>query len=120
MSVSNLVEFLRERARRWPDRHAFTYLEDGVVATDSLDFATLEVRARALAFRLGSLGNPGERSLLLFPAGLHFLTGFFGCLFAGVLGISTPPPEASRLKRTGPRLRAIVDNAEATLVVTTT
>src|SRR5262249_21244107 len=31
----------------------------------------------------------------------------------------TPAPEASRLKRTGPRLRSIVDDAQASVVVTT-
>ncbi len=61
----------------------------------------------------------GERAILLFPAGLDFLDGFFGCLYAGVIGIPTPPPEASRLKRTGPRLESIADDAQATLVLTT-
>ena len=119
MTQHNLVDFLRSRAEQWPARHAFTYLEDGVNEAGSFDYASLETQARAFAARLREISRPGERALLLFPAGLDFLTGFFGCLFADVIGIPTPPPEASRLKRTGPRLRAIVDDADATLVVTT-
>ena len=57
--------------------------------------------------------------VLLFPAGLEFLYGFFGCLYSALIGIPTPPPEASRLKRTGPRLRSIVEDADTSLVVTT-
>src|SRR5262249_39147658 len=50
---------------------------------------------------------------------LDFLEGFFGCLYAGVIGIPTPPPEASRLKRTAPRLGAIAADAHASIVLTT-
>ncbi len=63
--------------------------------------------------------QPGERALLIYPAGLDFLVGFFGCLYAGLIGIPTPPPEASRLKRTKPRLQSIADDAKASLVLTT-
>src|SRR5207302_11116795 len=61
----------------------------------------------------------GERALLLYPSGIEFLAGFFGCLYAGVIAIPAPAPEASRMKRAGPRLRAIAEDAQASLVLTT-
>ena len=54
---------------------------------------------------------------MLFPAGLDFLKAFFGCLYAGVIAIPAPPPEASRLKRTLPRLRAIAADAGVSIVI---
>ena len=56
---------------------------------------------------------------MIFPAGLDFVIGFFGCLYAGLVGIPAPPPEASRLKRTKPRLQSIASDAAASWVLTT-
>ena len=81
--------------------------------------AMLDRRARAVAAALQAADAAGERAILLYPAGLDFLEGFFGCLYAGVIAIPTPPPEASRLKRTAPRLEAIAADARASLVLTT-
>ncbi len=64
--------------------------------------------------------RPGRRGIgrcLLFPAGLDFLKAFFGCLYAGVIAIPAPPPEASRLKRTLPRLRSIAGDAGISVVI---
>jgi acyl-CoA synthetase (AMP-forming)/AMP-acid ligase II len=118
--VTSLVDLLRARAEAHGSGHAYTFLEDGDVEAQRLTYAGLDSRARAVAARLQRLGaRAGDRALLIFPAGLDFLAGFFGCLYAGVVGIPTPPPEASRLKRAGPRLRSIADDARATLAVTT-
>ncbi len=114
-----LVDVLRNRATERGETCAYTFLEDGSVLASRITYGFLDERARALAARIQALGRLGERAILLFPAGLEFLVGFFGCLYAGVIGIPTPPPEASRLKRTGPRLSAIAADAQATLVVTT-
>jgi len=119
VSDMTLVDLLRERASERPDACAYVFLEDGVDEAARITYEILDQRARALATRLQDVSRPGERAILLFPAGLDFLEGFFGCLYAGVVGIPTPPPEASRLKRTGPRLSAIAADAQATLVVTT-
>ena len=56
---------------------------------------------------------------MLFPAGLDFIKAFFGCLYAGLIGIPAPAPEASRRKRTVPRLQAIVRDADVTVVLST-
>ena len=57
--------------------------------------------------------------LLLYPQGLEVIAAFCGCLYAGVIAIPVPPPESGRLKRTLPRLRAIVKDANATFALTT-
>jgi acyl-CoA synthetase (AMP-forming)/AMP-acid ligase II len=117
--METLVDLLRERAVGQGDRLAFVFLEDGSFETQRITYAELDERARAVAARLEESAAAGERALLIYPAGLDFLIGFFGCLYAGLIGIPTPPPEASRLKRTKPRLESIARDARASWVLTT-
>jgi acyl-CoA synthetase (AMP-forming)/AMP-acid ligase II len=116
---STSIELLRWRAAHQGDRHAYTFLVDGKKEGMSLTYGELDRYARAIAAQLQSLNAYGERALLLYPAGLEVLCAFFGCLYAGVIAIPAPPPEASRLKRTLPRLQAIARDAQASLVLTT-
>lgn len=117
--MTTLIDLLTERATRHGSRPAFVYLEDGTTEAGAWTFADLDRRARAVAAELQAAGARGERAVLLYPAGLDFLAGLFGCLYAGVIAIPAPPPEASRAKRTWPRLRAIAKDAKAAWVLTT-
>jgi acyl-CoA synthetase (AMP-forming)/AMP-acid ligase II len=117
--METLVDLLRERAAGEGDRLAFAFLENGIVEAQRITYAELDRRARAVAAAVQQGADEGERALVIFPAGLDFLVGLFGCLYAGLIGIPTPPPEASRLKRTRPRLQSIARDARASLVVTT-
>ena len=114
---ATLVELLRRRADERPDDLAFAYLEDGGRPGPRLSYGELDREARRVAAWLQVSREPGDRALLLFPAGLDFLEAFFGCLYAGLIAIPAPPPEASRLKRTLPRLRAIAGDAGVSLVI---
>ena len=53
----------------------------------------------------------------LYATGLEVITAFLGCLYAGVVAIPAPPPEASRLRWALPRLRAMVADADARLLL---
>lgn len=119
-SVSTLIDLLRLRASERPDDLAYAFLDDGGLVGERLTYGQLDVQARAVATYLQEAGAEGDRALLLFPAGLDFLKAFFGCLYAGVIAIPAPPPEASRLKRTLPRLRAIVEDARASAILSST
>jgi acyl-CoA synthetase (AMP-forming)/AMP-acid ligase II/thioesterase domain-containing protein/acyl carrier protein len=115
---TTLVSLLKERVSCQPDRIAYTFLANGETPEDSLTYRQLEGQARAIASHLQSRISPGERALLIYPQGLDFLAAFFGCLYAGVIAIPAPAPEASRLKRSLPRLRAIIDDAGAIAILT--
>ena len=117
--METLVDLLRERAADQGDRLAFVFLEDGSVESQRITYGELDERARAVAARLQETAAAGERALLIYPAGLDFLIGLFGSLYAGLVGIPTPPPEATRLKRTKPRLQSIANDSRASLVLTT-
>ncbi len=115
---STLVEILRRRVLHQPDRLAYTFLLDGETGEAHLTYTDLDQKARAIGARLQSLGASGERALLLYPPGLEFITGFFGCLYAGVVAVPVYPPYPARLDRTLPRFLAIARDAQVVVVLT--
>jgi thioester reductase-like protein len=119
--VATLVDLLRERAGSARPA-GYRWLERGEIdgPTVAWSWADVDRRARAVAARLVDLGMTGERALLLFPPGLDFIAGFFGCLYAGVVAVPAYPPDPTRLAATLPRLSAIVRDARPAVVLTTT
>nr|MDJ0573992.1 fatty acyl-AMP ligase [Xenococcaceae cyanobacterium MO_234.B1] len=114
-----LVELLRTRAVQQSNGHAYTFMIDGKKPSEPLTYEALDRQARAIAAQLQQYEAEGERALLLYPQGLEVIAAFCGCLYAGVIAIPVPPPESGRLKRTLPRLRSIVKDANATIALTT-
>ncbi|MFL6192843.1 MAG: amino acid adenylation domain-containing protein, partial [Thermoanaerobaculia bacterium] len=113
---STLVELLRMRAVSQPERRAYTFLLDGEREEVHLSYGELDRQARAVAARLQELGVQGERALLLYPPGLQYAAAFFGCLYAGVTAVPVYPP---RPNRPDPRFLAILSDARARVVLTT-
>lgn len=116
---ATLLELLRWRASQQPEGRAYTFLVDGRKETPPLTYGELDRQARAIGALLQQYGARGERALLLYPQGLEVIAAFCGCLYGGTIAIPVPPPESGRLKRTLPRLRAIVRDAGATFALTT-
>ncbi|MBX7255251.1 MAG: fatty acyl-AMP ligase [Candidatus Hydrogenedentes bacterium] len=117
-SAVSMVDLLRQRALRRPDRTIYTFLTDGEEIGSSLTYSQLDTQARAIAATLQEFCKPGDRALLVFPPGLEYVSAFFGCLYAGVLAVPVYPPDPSRLKRTLPRFRVIVDDAQPSVALT--
>lgn len=121
-NFATLAELLRDRAAALPDRLAYTFLRDGIEPSQAFSFGDLDRRARSIAVALQESATaiqPGDRVLLIYPAGVEFVAGFFGCIYAGAVPIPAPAPDTARFKRTFPRLRSIIDDAAARLVLTT-
>src|ERR1051325_6061275 len=114
---STLIELLDHRALQHPDQLAYTFLVDGETSELHLTYRELQRRARAIAAALA--GMKGERALLLYPPGLDFVEGFFGCLYAGVVAVPAYPPHFAKLNRNLPRLRAIAVATQPDFVLTT-
>ncbi|BAZ37908.1 amino acid adenylation domain protein [Calothrix sp. NIES-4101] len=116
-NCSTVVELLNFRSNTQPNRDAFSFLLDGETEQATLTYEELDRLARRIAARLQALGLKGERALLLYPAGLDFLIAFFGCLYAGVVAVTAYPP---RNQRNTPRIKAISEDAQAAIALTTT
>ena len=114
-----LVELLRARAGDHGDEGAFIFLADGERDEQRLTYGELDRRARAVAASLQQKLRPGDRALLLYPPGLDYVAGFFGCLYAGVIAVPAYPPDPARLTRTLPRLLSIAADARTAAVLTT-
>jgi acyl-CoA synthetase (AMP-forming)/AMP-acid ligase II len=119
MAFSTLVELLRWRALRQPEQRTHTYLIDGEVEGDHLTHAALDHQARSIAALLQDNRADGERALLLYPTSLEFIAAFFGCLYARVTAVPLPAPNLAQPQRTLPRLRAVIGDAQPSVVLTT-
>ncbi len=110
-----MMHLLERQARERPNLTAYRFLrEDG--AEESITYAELARRARAIAAKLRQAGEVGDRALLIFPPGLDFITAFFGCIFAGVLAV---PATFAKPNRSASRLAAIATDSTARLALTT-
>ena len=116
---STLLELLEERAARLSDATLFHFVEDTDGEQSTLPYSGLLRRARSIGACLQQHTSPGERAVLLYPPGLEYISGFFGCLASGVVAVPAYPPDPSRLERTLPRLLAIVRDCQASVVLTT-
>jgi len=102
-----IMAILGARAMSSADSIAYTYLPFGTGRDISLTYAELDRAARAAAVRLiDGLGQDGAMPadtpvLLACPAGIDFLIGYFGCLYAGAIAVpgtrrpAHPPAPAS-------------------------
>ncbi|MCG8317534.1 MAG: amino acid adenylation domain-containing protein [Pseudomonadales bacterium] len=116
-SKDTLVQLLQARAQAHPDKIAYIFLPDGEEQGIEVSYRDLDIKAKAVASQLLSLGSKnGDRALMLFPSSLEFIYGFFGCLYAGISGVPAYPPR--RNQNLG-RLKAIIDDCDPSIVMTT-
>ncbi len=108
-----LTDVLADRARRFANRNAYTF--QGAHQDEVITFAELDQRARSIAAELQSTVQRGDRVLLLFHAGLDFITSFVGCLYAGVVAVPTTYPKP---RRPMPRLVSIANGCQASMLLT--
>ena len=115
--IVTFVDILRQRASSQSEEIVYSFLLDGERQSDYLTYQALDRRARAIAATLQSYQTMGERALLLYPPGLEFIAAFFSCLYAGVVAVPVYPP---RRNQKNSRLEAIMSDAGATVILTTT
>ncbi len=116
---ATLVQTLRWRAEHEPERLAYRFLPDGESRAVMLTYAELDRRVRAVAALLQSLQAQGERTLVVYPPGLDFISAYFGCLYAGTAAIVLPPPNPGRLLQFLDRVGGICRDATPTVALTT-
>jgi acyl-CoA synthetase (AMP-forming)/AMP-acid ligase II len=113
---SNFIELLTYRAQHQPAQTAYTFLSRGETETDKLTYLQLERKVKAIAARLQEIEAEGKRALLIYSPGLEFIAAFFGCIYASVVAVPAYPPRRNQKMN---RLQAIVENAQATVALTT-
>ena len=111
----HLVERLHWRGSAHPERSAFSFESDAGAET-VWTYAELDTHARAVAVQLLSAARPGDRILLLCPAGPEFAAAFLGALYAGLVPVPAYPPASA--KHVG-RVEVILRDADTDLIATT-
>jgi len=119
VSAISIDEVLRIRADTTPDELAACFLVDGEEEGPRLSYAGLDQAARALAVLLRDRGEPGDRVLLLFEAGLDFVPAFFGCLYAGLVPVPLPPPRPEPLAQDWQKLANVTMDCQPRIALTT-
>jgi acyl-CoA synthetase (AMP-forming)/AMP-acid ligase II/alkylation response protein AidB-like acyl-CoA dehydrogenase len=116
--TESILNILRAHEVDLRDKIAFTLLNENGQPQQSISYQQLAARSWAIAAELLSRRLTGERALLLYPTGFEFLAAFFGCLAAGVIAVPAPPPESTRQKRAGTRLKSIIEDCDARVILT--
>ena len=114
-SYRSMIDLLATRAAEHGDATAYMFLDDRD-GESQITYAQLDRRARMIAARLQLELSPGDRALLVYPAGLEFISAFFGCLYAGVVAVPATYPKP---KRPMPRLQKIAVDCDAHVALST-
>jgi acyl-CoA synthetase (AMP-forming)/AMP-acid ligase II len=117
----SFVALLRHRAAAQGQQTGYLFLRDNDPEKDldTLSYAQLDQKARAIAAVLQSAGEPGQRVLLLHQPGADFIAAFYGCLYAGAIAVTTYPSHRGRLKQALPKIGSLLKDAECSTVLTT-
>ena len=113
--MQTLCSILAARAQREGQRTAYTFVASATDPGVSLSYQELRDRSLEIASVVRMLVEPGERVLLLYPAGLPFVVAFFACLAARVIAI---PASLPRRRSPAAKIAAIVRDAQPALVLT--
>jgi len=105
--TSDLVDALHRLALECPDKLAL--IAHGADGDRHFTYSILDRRARALAAILQDRFVPGERILLCLDNDEHYVTSFFGVLYAGLIAVPVFPLQHKHKAR----LEAIAKNCSA-------
>lgn len=115
---SSLVHALEELSSTIPTDIAYTFLPEGEDEEINITFRELAMRAQAVAARLQKLAHAGDRAALVYESSIEYIVALVGCFYAGIVAVPVYPPDPMRIRRTGARLRAILQDSQADIVLT--
>jgi acyl-CoA synthetase (AMP-forming)/AMP-acid ligase II len=115
---ASLVHALEELSSTIPTDIAYTFLPEGEDEELNITFRELEMRSQAVAARLQRLAHAGDRAALVYESSLEYIVALVGCFYAGIVAVPVYPPDPMRIRRTGARLRAILQDSQANIVLT--
>ncbi|MFM8278263.1 MAG: fatty acyl-AMP ligase [Cyanobium sp.] len=113
--MQTLNSILAARARTEGQRTAYTFVTSATDPGVCISYQQLHESSLQIARRVRAMVEPGERALLLYPAGLPFIGAFFACLAAKVIAV---PVSLPRRRSPASKIAAIVRDAQPALVLT--
>ena len=113
-----ILDILNWRAIHQSDKIAFTYLVDGELDQQTITYAELVTKSKALAASLQEQNLANQRAVLLYPSGIEFIIAFFGCLYAKAVAVPVYPPHPMRFEAEWQKVSSIMKNAQTKIVLT--
>lgn len=113
-------ELKRKAVGKWRAKVVYTFLDDRGKETVNYTYEDIDRAARRIAGTLQADGGvrKGDRVMLCYPPGLDFALGFWGCLYAGAIGIPVYPPYPGTLAKDLPKFNRMVEDSGARVVLT--
>ncbi|MBT2301354.1 amino acid adenylation domain-containing protein [Variovorax paradoxus] len=97
---------------------AYGFLKDDLSVAQESSYGRLQADVHAIAAWLSTQTHAGDRVLLAFAPGLDFVRVFWACLLSGRVAVPVPAPDPVRLHHAAPRLRSLIADSRAALVLT--
>lgn len=117
-----VVDELKRKAlqSKWRHKIVYTFLDDRGRELVNYSFEDVDRAARkvAAALQRDAGVRKGDRVMLCYPPGLDFALGFWGCLYAGAVGIPVYPPYPGTLAKDLPKFNRMVADSGAKVVLT--
>lgn len=110
-----LRNILAYRSAESGNQTAYTFVNPLSNKSYSITYRELYIRSLAVACALQSCLKPGDRALLLYPAGIDFIIAFFACIYSGIIAVPIYPPRGNNKFS---RLVSILKDSEPAALLT--
>ncbi len=114
-SFQTLADLVRDRAAHHGNRIGYRFTPDSGIGEQTLTYAELECRARAIAVVIRRHNRDASPVPLLFDPGLDYIAAFFACAYAGAPAVPLYPPRGAR---TFARFLSVLTHCGAAVVLT--
>lgn len=117
-------ESILAKLEKWvaeqPDKPAWTFLDDKGKPNDSYSYQELDHVSSSLAMWIAynSGLKKGDRALLVFFPGLHFMVSLLACFKAGIIAVPVFPPDPRKLVKDLHHFVSIRNSSGATVAFT--
>lgn len=115
MEVIDFVSLLETRAEQDPNKVIYRFVEPEK-AEQTITYKQLFARVCTIAATLSEKKLRGQRAILVYPSGFDFIAALLACFAAEVIAVPAYPPVS---KRTTLRLKNIITDCSASLILTT-
>lgn len=116
-AAANLIELFLQRVAAGGDQPVYHFIEAEHKPIQTLTYAQLGQRVKALAAALQARNAAGEPVILLCPPGLNYMVAYWACVMAGAIAVPAYPPVIGRLEKTLPRLEAILSDCKPVIAL---
>ena len=110
------LDVLKARKEEFPQKIAFTFLEDGEEKEKNITYAELYEQVLALAALLQEQDIRQKSVLLLFHSGLEYIVAFLATLQAGAIAVPAYPPKNNKNLE---RFTSIIEDCNPVTILST-